>query len=181
VVHWLLSLRIFFEDGGSGVREIAPEEIGRRVACLTADLEALGTTPYLHRPGDYIVEVDASFEQIKHLLRSDAISAYEVHCAGTDCEKCATLSVEQCEDDGLCHPIEGWRLDASQANYDYLPAGCHPGFTACDAALATALDPGGACWMFPSTCLPNHFMATDSQDGRCGYAHFEKLLESASP
>lgn len=58
--------------------------------------------------------------------------------------------------------LEGSRYDADGACFGPRePAGPVPfsGDPICGAALTHALDPDGACWLFPSTCLPEGFVA----------------------
>jgi hypothetical protein len=180
VVAWTLVLQSFYEDSDGNDLEFDDREQAMRAACVTERLQDLGVSSNLLSHSS-IVLVEASYNQIESVLRTAAVSDFEVTCVEDDCERCKTFSVEECQTDALCAPLMGQRLDPQRNCYERLPAGCDRSYLLCGDALTTALAPDEACWMFPSTCQPAAFTYTDSQAESCGYAQFNDVEECPAP
>lgn len=75
-------------------------------------------------------------------------------------EACADLAQPACEDSEVCEPFSAYEyvdgtFESKPNTRTYM--GCRdagPDDDLCGDALTCAYETEGACWMFPSTCLP---------------------------
>ncbi|HTV25911.1 MAG TPA: hypothetical protein VMG12_44745, partial [Polyangiaceae bacterium] len=121
----------------------------------------------------------ASFEQIQDVLHTAAVHSTDLGCLEADCERCSTFAESECRADAFCSPLQAQRLDAARGCQELRYAGCERNDLDCSDAETSAVDPEGACWLFPNTCQPLGFGATSSQDPECGYASFEDVPRCA--
>jgi hypothetical protein len=82
---------------------------------------------------------------------------------------CANLGVQNCGRDPGCSAMSGRRLDRARNCWTASePLGCRVSGLLCGALLTAARDPGGACHLFPSTCVPVGWAPVDaSKDKSC--------------
>lgn len=164
VVEWRLSV-----EDSDGVTDDA---FWHRVDCVEQQLVALGVT-FESSGGE--VAVVTSYAEIESVIHTTAIDSISAMCPGDDCA-CAEHDEETCKADPLCTPVSGARLDTGSACPTFVECVRYDSFC---VWFTPARDEAGACWSFPSGCVPDGFTSQPLGTAGCSDADFEALAPCA--
>lgn len=177
--RWLLILTRYYFDSDGQEFELNADALTHHSACVEQQLASLGVSSAVPQAGDLLV--DASYAQIRSALHTTAVHSIEVSCTEPSCLDCQALSEAKCRVDPVCTPVMATRFDVERNCKAVQYAGCQAWDMECGAALTTAVDMAGACWLFSDTCVPAAFGGTLSTDSMCGYARFDGSGSCAPP
>jgi hypothetical protein len=131
---------------------LSASELAPRTMCVVDYLRGLDVGASAAGHNDRVV-FDATYDEAASVLSFSAVQGYEVTCSGLDCNRCATLSEDDCRADGFCSAVEGDRVDSSKECTERRYASCQSRETGCGGAIGYGTDSTGACWRFAS-CGP---------------------------
>jgi hypothetical protein len=148
-----------------------PPETGE---CLVRALAAEGLTAYADYRSN--VDVTGTYETVASVLALEAVDGYSVYCVDTSC---CDLPVDSCARNAFCQVLDGLRYDPAQGCVTHEPAGCND-WHVCGGIVTAAIDGDGACWSFPSICIPDGFREATSADP-CNYDLFAQASACSAP
>ncbi len=166
VVQWWIYVR--------GDRAAGDEVAWHRLDCVERQVQELGLTLVDSNGGDVVVV--ASYEAIESVIHTEAIEYLEAACVDDDCA-CTDHEEAACAGDPLCAVVSGVRLDTGSSCPVFVECVRYDSFC---VSFVPTLDEAGACWRFPSGCLPEGFTSLPLEGtAGCTDADFEALAPCA--
>ena len=171
VLQWRISYMSSYliDDNGAASNshqrqytELTDHEKDQHFQCLWDELTRLGAQNLTKIEGYFNIDditCEATYNQIKSILLTSAISGFEMTCVPSDCEKCNVNyndKEEACQSQIGCSGIYGDRYNTHDECVERnVYVGCDKSHRACDTAIYYTIGPDGACYEFNSGCYPS--------------------------